>query len=175
MWAAGEVPKEAASYCAIPGMVGGRTGMAAGTTTADVTSADAGSFCFCKGTMEPHYCVSENGVPEQINLQIASSSTIVAGFVTFETAMPADPPIADFGKAAPPGSPSLWQTAPAQIEGVSHWYMEKSNVTCGGGAGPCASVGRNYTMSFVKFHGLASPGRYGHSDTTLYISLVIFY
>eukprot|EP01051_Picozoa_sp_SAG22_P040490 SAG22_NODE_21880_length_253_cov_0.675325_1_plen_51_part_10 len=48
----------------------------------------------------------------QINLQIASSTTIVVGFVTFETAMPADPPIAEFGKAAPPGSPSSWQATP---------------------------------------------------------------
>ena len=220
MWAASgvatpgvtvEVPKDAASHCAIPGMYPslGTAGVTAPALPKGV-SPTAGSFCFCKGTMEPHYCVSAHGVPEQvlpslpplpalclhpfrsspillllsspspsprsscsltplsprpprplqINLQIASSTTIVAGFVTFETAMPADPPIAEFGRAAPPGSPSSsWQATPTQLKGVSHWYMEKSNATAPGqcGSGPCAAVGRNYTMSYVKFHGL-EPG-----------------
>ena len=159
MWAvSGKVPVEAGKYCAIPGMVGGRTGMAAGETTADVLAADAGSFCFCEGTMEPHYCVSAHGVAEQINLQIASSNTIVVGFVTFEAAMPVEPPIAEFGMAA--ASPSLWAAAATELQGISHWYMEKSNATCTGGAGPCATVGRNYTMSFIKFHSLEHSTQY---------------
>ena len=112
-----------ASNCAIPGMVAslGIPGVTAPHHEAGVAPT-LGSFCFCKGTIEPYYCVSGHGVPEQINLQIASSTTVVAGFVTFETVMPADPPIAEFAEAAPPGSPSLWQSALTQlIKGVSHW------------------------------------------------------
>jgi hypothetical protein len=55
---------------------------------------------------------------------------------------------------------SLWESSATELQGVSHWYMEKSNATCTGGSGPCATVGRNYTMSFVKFHSLEHNTRY---------------
>ena len=39
---------------------------------------------------QPHYCGSARGVVEQLNLQLASSTVVVAGFVTFE-AVPTGP------------------------------------------------------------------------------------
>jgi phosphodiesterase/alkaline phosphatase D-like protein len=42
--------------------------------------------------------------------------------------------------------------------------MEKSNSTAPGECanGPCAKVGRNYTMSFIKFHDLKPSTKYSY-------------
>lgn len=57
------------------------------------------------GTQDPSpvgpfaaYCTAPQKVPEQINLQVASPEVAVVGFVTYEDALPAGPPIAKLAK-----------------------------------------------------------------------------
>ena len=154
LWADGAVPAGAANLCAMPGRANPTDYTVEDQTW--VEHAYAGSFCYCSNASAPiesrysaQYCRSARGVPEQINLQLASSTTIVVGFVTFESALPGDPPTAEFGKLA---------AAPVSLTGVSHWYMEKSGPKCNfPNTGPCVQDGRNYTMSFIKFANL-EPG-----------------
>ena len=67
------------------------------------------------------YCTAPTNIPEQINLQYASSSAVVVGFVTYETL--------DNTKAAPPqarlqaaASMSAQAPAPQLVTGVTHMY-----------------------------------------------------
>ena len=147
-FAAGKVPSDAGNLCAMPGMA--NPGEVGNMTWWDhVQAGFAGSFCFCEDETKAEdavdryvagYCRSDQGVPEQINLQIASSSTVVVGFVTFEAAFPREPPTAEFGKVG---------SSPVNLSGVSHWYIEKSHGCDYPDTDPC-SEGRNYTMSFVN-------------------------
>jgi hypothetical protein len=50
------------------------------------------SYCVSKLTGNMSFCSSALGVPEQINIQIASSSAVVVGWVTFEARTPARAP-----------------------------------------------------------------------------------
>ena len=50
------------------------------------------SYCVSKTTNKVELCSSGMGVPEQVNVQIASGDTVVVGFVTYEDAAPAGPP-----------------------------------------------------------------------------------
>jgi hypothetical protein len=157
LFAAGLVPADAANLCAMPGMANPTDYTVEDETWTE--HAYAGSFCYCKNATAnidsmytAEYCRSSKGVPEQINLQIASAGTVVVGFVTFETVMPAEPPVALFGKEG---------ATPQLLQGVSHWYMEKSGPKCNyPNTNPCVTDGRNYTMSFVKFANLEAGANY---------------
>jgi hypothetical protein len=52
-----------------------------------------GSYCVSKATGNVTTCSSGLSVPEQINVQIASGSSVVVSWVTFEAEPPAGPPV----------------------------------------------------------------------------------
>ena len=135
------------------------------TLSAMERAAFYGPICPCRtgstasSVVEFHTCTAPLFVPEQINLQLANSTTVVVSFVTHERSPPTAPPrarlrLAGDDAGAPPSTVSL--------SGVSHWY-ETSHVNgskaC---AGPedevlrhrmtCAS--RNITMHFIRFPSL---------------------
>jgi hypothetical protein len=156
LFANGAVPADASNKCAMPAMATSTHHPANGTVP--VESSWAGAWCYCKNnaTSTPiaAYCVSDIGVPEQINLQIGGATVVVAGFVTFESAMPTDPPVAMLTQK---GGESK------QLAGVSHWYMEKAGPNCGyPHTDPCTKHGRNYTMSFVRYDGLKPATSYSY-------------
>lgn len=134
------------STCAIPGEVTG--------TDKTVTGAWGGPFCFCadaagKATAKAGYCMNPQGIPEQINLQLASHDTVVAAFVTYEDAKPTNPPQAKIAESAG----ALNSTS--ALLGVTHWYVESRATTKTGD-----HDGRNFSMHFVKFDALKPRTRY---------------
>ena len=103
--------------CAIPGQAihSGR----GQNLTAMEQAAFYGPICPCRtGTaaIEFHTCTAPLFVPEQINLQLANSTTVVVSFVTHEHSPPNAPPLARLGLASAGGLLN------APISGVSHWY-----------------------------------------------------
>lgn len=48
-------------------------------------------------------------------MQYAAPDTVVAAFVTYDSVLPADPPVAMFGVAG---------ETPKQLSGIAHWYVE---------------------------------------------------
>ena len=153
--------RAAGSACAIPGANTGYAGAkgpaalgaaAAPPSAADVATAFAGPFCVCAPTATSAggvraFCTPPLHTPEQINLQLASHDVVVAAFVSYHNAPPpaAAAPQAELGL-----SPGALTTT---LAGVAHHYREP--------LAPSASeTGRNYTMSFVRFGGLAPRTRY---------------
>lgn len=123
----------AKSHCAMP---------AANLTGHDKATPEGsygGPWCYCKATGAAVSCVAPKATPEQINLQLAAPSVVVVSFVTYDVVAPTSPPVATLAGGD--------LDAPKQIEGVSHMYYDPPNK-------------RNYTMSFVRFSGLASRATY---------------
>eukprot|EP01061_Rhynchopus_euleeides_P005569 TRINITY_DN147_c0_g1_i2.p2 TRINITY_DN147_c0_g1~~TRINITY_DN147_c0_g1_i2.p2 ORF type:complete len:710 (+),score=299.28 TRINITY_DN147_c0_g1_i2:95-2131(+) len=82
------------------------------------------------------YCTSPLGVPEQINIQIASTDSVVLSFVTFES-------------AAPAGNPT------AVVNGTTYTGVTHVHVSVGGD--------RTYYMHFVQVSGLKSRQTYSYT------------
>jgi len=144
------------SRCAIPGRaLHSLTQPVAPIMTPMEAAAFYGPICPCRTTdtanasVEFHTCIAPLFVPEQINLQLANSTTVVVSFVTHERSPPMAPPIARLGLASDAGPPSTL------LSGVSHWY-ETSHVN---GSKACVQVtgsprkcsARNLTMHFIRF------------------------
>ena len=146
-WAAGAVPDDAGSSCAMPAaIVDGKIG---------VTTSYSGPWCYCKGSGAPATCLAPESTPEQINLQLAEPSVVVVGFVTYEQSVPSDAPMAMFGRKG---------GAQKQVTGVSHEYYAT-----------WYSPPRNYSMHFVKFSGLQPRASYTYKvHSTLTPSVHIF-
>ena len=129
-----------------------------GTMTGMERAAFYGPICPCRtgrGTrakVEYHTCAAPLYVPEQINLQLANSTTVVASFVTHESSPPRAPPQARLQLANHRGWPD------AALSGVSHWYEtahangSKACVQVTGSDRTCTA--RNLTMHFVRFPSL---------------------
>jgi hypothetical protein len=153
--------------CAIPGRAL-HSGFAQGrnqTLSAMEQAAFYGPICPCRSSsatssaVEFHTCTSPLFVPEQINLQLANSTTVVVSFVTHEQSPPTAPPVARLSLANGDGSSS------PTLSGVSHWYQTshvKGTRECTGpkpGANfpppPLKNCGvRNITMHFIRFPSL---------------------
>ena len=71
-----------------------------------------GSYCVAKTTGNITACTSAMGVPEQVNVQIASSDSVVVAFVTYEAEAPLKPPVVSLRPATPP-SPSPSPSPPS--------------------------------------------------------------
>ena len=156
--------------CAIPGQAihgsfgqGGRND----SLGAMERAAFYGPICPCRSRLdvvEFHPCTAPLFVPEQINLQLANSTTVVVSFVTHEQSPPDAPPLARFGLASDDGPPS------ASLSGVSHWYQTShlngtppgkklKNDCLGPIAGRKCNV-RNITMHFIRFSSLEPRQKY---------------
>jgi hypothetical protein len=115
--------------CAIPGRAL-HSGFAQGrnqSLSAMERAAFYGPICPCRTSaaspaIEYHTCTAPLFVPEQINLQLANSTTVVVSFVTHELSPPMNPPVARLALASGTG-PLKFMT----LSGVLHWY-ETSHV-----------------------------------------------
>jgi hypothetical protein len=158
------------AHCAIPGQAlhaGQRNGN--GQLSAMEKAAFYGPICPCltsnaaSSAVEYHTCTAPFFVPEQINLQLANSSTVVVSFVSHEKLPPTAEPMARLGLASA-GPPT------ATMSGVSHWF-ETSHVN---GTAECNSPYdtwnstsnyrkcsvRNITMHFIRFPSLEPRQKY---------------
>jgi hypothetical protein len=143
--------------CAIPGRaLHSLTQPVAPVMNPMEAAAFYGPICPCRSSnssatvapVEFHTCTAPFFAPEQINLQLANSTTIVVSFVTHERSPPMAPPVARFGleRDGPPTT---------LLSGVSHWY-ETAHVN---GSKGCIEVTgstrkcnvRNITMHFIRF------------------------
>ena len=121
------------------------------------TSSFYGPICACAGVTPPQFatCTAPLSYPEQINLQIASSTVVVVSFVTFEEQLPASPPTVQL--VAPNGST-------VNLTGVAHLYTTShaahSQFCDESSPDSIRCLRRNYTMSFVKLSGLTPRQRY---------------
>ena len=95
------------------------------------------------------------GVPEQINLQVASANTVVASWVTFETVDPIKPPtVLLTAKTAPDTTTTNTTTAdppaggPSTLRGFTHKYVTQG--------------GRVFYMHFVALRDLSPRGKYSY-------------
>ena len=61
------------------------------------------------------YCSSANGVPEQINLQLASADSVVVSWITHEATAPQAPPVVELVASTPSAS-----DATVRVTGVTH-------------------------------------------------------
>ena len=140
LWASSERLAAAGSSCAMP------AAQLTGKGKDKIKDSFSGPWCYCKATGAAGTCVAPKATPEQINLQLAEPSVLVVSFVTYDLAAPTAPPVATLERR------DLAETAdaaPKQIEGVSHMYFDPPNK-------------RNYTMSFVRFSGLAPRAVYDY-------------
>jgi len=121
-WLQGVAPKTAQRNCAGPSNDPG----------------SYGSWCYCAKTHDASwgYCVPNQGVPEQINLQVANGDTVVVSFVTFEDTAPENPPFVVLdGK---------------RVEGVTHEHKTPAGT-------------RTLYMHFVRLSGLEPRKKYPYT------------
>jgi len=142
-WYNGSPPNGAGNKCAMPGGSAGEF-ECDGCTADTVYNSYAGPWCVCKkpakGFKHLQYCNAPKNIPEQVNLQIADDTSVVASFVTREkTYEKGDIKcFAKFGESA---------TNMKVVSGISHHYEHLSE-----------AEGVNYTLHFIKFGGL-TPGK----------------
>ena len=173
LWAKGQPPANASSFCAIPAYAvddqqdPNKTPFCKEPQFGDLlcnstTSSFYGPICACAGTEKDVVfgtCRAPRSTPEQINLQIASSNAVVVSFVTFETALPLAPPQACL--KTPFGAATCYT-------GVAHWYVSShlaNSIPCAGtlGSEHPRCTRRNYTLSFVRLPNLAPRQRYEYT------------
>ena len=96
MFATGKVPPGIGNACVIPGESVGSC-----KSIDDCPGAYYGPICPTGKAGSPKFvtCKPPMSTPQQINIQVAASDTVVVGFVTFENELPASPPVAMFGPA----------------------------------------------------------------------------
>ena len=68
--------------------------------------------------MRNSYCTSQQYIPEQINLQLATDDVVVVSFVTYEPSLPTSPPRVMISAGGKPEAP---ETAYWNLTGISHW------------------------------------------------------
>jgi len=140
-WSNNAVPANAGANCA---QLANATGLSIPSPLLDpIGVGGVGAWCVCKGSTDTSapanwgYCTSPHYVPEQVNLQLASPTTVVVSFVTFEPSVPTGLPVAELTST----------TSALSIKGVTHTYVT-------------ASGNRTYFMHFVKFDNLAPRAKY---------------
>eukprot|EP00040_Diaphanoeca_grandis_P044266 m.11825 g.11825 ORF g.11825 m.11825 type:complete len:626 (-) comp9000_c0_seq1:97-1974(-) len=154
-WANESLAAEAGSSCA---QLANAPGLSKPAPVLDPTGVGGvGAWCFCAAapglerTMSTiadmptfDYCENPLDYPTQINIQIASPTTVVLSFVTFETVAP---------DASPIGLVGLDENSlkPSTGDAVTHVYVK---------AGTNGAGNRTYFMHFVVLPNLAPRTRY---------------
>jgi len=143
LWANGAPPANAGAHCAqqAKGSVNKECAVAGGLRHGSICPT---SYCISNATRKLAFCTSADGVPEQVNVQIAGPDAVIVQFITFETAKPTHPPTVQLGTA----SGKLDQT----VHGVSHQHITHGK--------------RVYYMHYVRLSGLTSRGRYYYRVTS---------
>jgi hypothetical protein len=151
----------AGDSCAMPAAHAGDNECDCGEKNGDEYIFDSyeGPWCFCKdpvaGEANQQYCTPPKSTPEQINLQLAASGTIVVGFVTYEDSNSTAPPVAEFQPEA--------AAKPVNITGITHWYAPpgRSNVTSPG-PGEDGRYAFPYSMHYIRFSSLQEGKTYSY-------------
>eukprot|EP00937_MAST-01D_sp_MAST-1D-sp2_P003571 g3571.t1 len=141
----------AGASCAMPANHAGDNECDCGQKDGETYIFDSyeGPWCYCKdpvaGENKTQYCNPPMQQPEQINLQVAAADAVVVGFVTYESQLPASPPVAELGPAG--GTVAL-------LTGLSRWYAppgRTTNATNGTTADAKGRYAYAYTMSYIRF------------------------
>lgn len=142
-WYHGKPPSDAGNKCAMPGGSAGQF-ECDGCTVDSVVNSYAGPWCYCKTPATGHnntqYCIPPMEVPEQLNLQVADATSVVASFVTRGKT---------YEKEREACSAMFGQTEESMqlVPGISHHYKHLSK-----------GEGMSYTLHFIKLAGL-EPGK----------------
>ena len=150
-WATpGSPPADASAHCAQQGQGATATAPSGGK----LTSRGTLSYCIDRATRNISYCHSARGVPEQVNVQIASPDSVVVGFVTFESLPPKQPP-AVLLSTANGGGASAAAAGTTRHTGVTHVHTT-------GDVQDTEFSHHIYYMHYVKLGNLSSRGRYSY-------------
>ena len=156
-WVGGKAPADAGASCAQQGM-----GNPAATWDSDMGSGAQAhviaAYCVGKSSGKLEMCTSGKGVPEQVNVQVASGDSVVLSFVTFEDDEPTDPPTAKVTVAG---------GAAATLKGVTHKHVTVG-CTAGSIPGPKGSPPvkvdcRTYFMHFIKVSAMTPKATYSYT------------
>jgi hypothetical protein len=157
-WVGGKPPAGAANSCAQQGL-----GNPGASWDADMGSGAQAhvisAYCVGKSTGKLEMCTSGMGIPEQVNVQVASGDSVVLSFVTFEAAEPTAPPTAKVTVAG--GTETT-------IKGVTHKHV---TVGCTAGSIPGANSSdppipqdcRTYYMHFIKVAAMTPKAEYSYT------------
>ena len=119
------------------------------------------SYCISKLTSKPAMCSSGFGIPEQVNVQVASGDSVVIGWVTFEHTPPTGPPVVAV-------APASGGDAEVTMKGVTHKHVPCSVGAACTGDGFNATTGKTtqpysrppYYMHYVKLANLSPRRKY---------------
>lgn len=155
-WVAGKPPAGAGSSCAQQGL--GNPNATWGSDMGSGAQAHViSAYCVGKSSGQLQMCTSGKGIPEQVNVQVASGSSVVLSFVTFEDHEPKDPPVA---KLSVNGEKTT-------VKGVTHKHV---TVGCTAGSIPGAKNKpptpmdcRVYYMHFIKVSDMKPKATYTYT------------
>ena len=157
-WVGGKPPEGAKDSCAQQGL--GNPDASWGADMGSGAQAHViSAYCVPKDSTlgKVAQCTSGMGIPEQVNVQVASGDSVVLSFVTFEKTAPTKPPMAKVSVAG---------AAEMEVKGVTH-----KHVTVGCTAGgipdkngklvpePC----RTYYMHFIKLSEMKPKAKYSYT------------
>jgi hypothetical protein len=114
-----------------------------------------GSYCVSKATENVTTCSSGLSVPEQVNVQIASGSSVVVSWVTFEAEPPAGVPVAAVNGSEIHGVTHIHR---ACVQGTESYPGAAAEERCNHGF-PVPNA-RVYYMHFVRLSALRPRARY---------------
>jgi len=157
-WVGGKPPEGAKDSCAQQGLGNPDASWGAdmgGGAQAHVISA----YCVPKDSTlgKVAQCTSGMGIPEQVNVQVASGDSVVLSFVTFEKTAPTKPPMAKVSVAG---------AAEMEVKGVTHKHV---TVGCTAGGIPDKSGKlvpepcRTYYMHFIKLSEMKPKAKYSYT------------
>lgn len=156
-WVAGKPPADAGSSCAQQGL-----GNPKATWGSDMGSGAQAhviaAYCVGKSSGQLEMCTSGKGIPEQVNVQVASGSSVVLSFVTFEDEEPTEPPTAKVT-----GDNGDEKT----IKGVTHKHVTvgctAGSIPGAKGAPPTPQECRVYYMHFIKVSDMTPKATYSYT------------
>jgi hypothetical protein len=154
-WVSGKPPAGAGSSCAQQGLGNPAASWHPDMGTGEQAHTTA-SYCVSKTSGAIAACTSGQGIPEQVNVQVANADSVVIGFVTFEQDAPTAPPVASFS------AKSTFGEANREVKGVTH-----SHQPCKGGFNGSSCIGGPYDrppyfMHYVKLGNLDPRATYSY-------------
>jgi hypothetical protein len=148
-WFGGKPPADAGAHCAQqgkgnPGGANWDPDMGSGSDAHYISS-----YCMSKVNRTLTRCTSGMGIPEQVNVQIASGDSVVIGFVTFEEHAPTDPPTATANGKVHTGVTHVHHACTVGVRCTGDGWDKNTSTT----THPFAL--RTYYMHYVKLSALA--------------------
>ena len=157
-WVGGKPPEGAKDSCAQQGL--GNPDASWGSDMGSGAQAHViSAYCVPKDSTlgKVAQCTSGMGIPEQVNVQVASGDSVVLSFVTFEETAPTKPPMAKVNVAG---------AAEMEVKGVTHKHV---TVGCTAGGVPdkngtlVPEPCRTYYMHFIKLSEMKPKAKYSYT------------